>query len=282
MNLFYVPALLLFLVFVVYPFCRGVFLSFTNWNGYSQTYHMVGFKNYLRFFQDKNVLTAFINTIIYGFGSTLLQNILGLSFALMLNQKFLGRSVCRTVIYMPVMIASLIMGYIMYFFVCYDGGAINDIVVALGRNRVDWMADGTRAVIIITLINSLQYAGISMVIYLAGLQNIPGMYYEAAAIDGVRSWQKFRSITLPLLIPAVSSAVVINLIGGLKLFDIIMALTNGGPGYSSNSLSTLVQRTYFASENAGYASTIGLISFVFILIVSNIVVGYFNKKVVSM
>lgn len=281
-NIFYIPMLILFFVFVIYPLFKGVYLSFTNWNGYSQNYKMIGWSNYKRIFLDDKVVTSFINTIIYGFGSTLLQNVLGLSFALFLNQKFIGRGFCRTVIYMPVMIASLIMGYIMYFFVMYDGGALNDILMIFGADAVDWMAKGNRAVLILTLINSFQFAGVSMVIYLAGLQNIPIMYYEAANMDGVNRWGQFRYITFPLLIPAISSAVVINLIGGLKLFDIIMALTAGGPGYSSHSLSTLVNRTYFGSENAGYASAIGLVAFVFIIFVSNFFMRYFDKKEVDM
>jgi raffinose/stachyose/melibiose transport system permease protein len=278
MNLFYLPAMALFLIFVIYPLAQGVFLSFTNWNGYSQSYKMVGFNNFIHLFNDKNVLTAFLNTLIYGFGSTLLQNMLGLALALFLNQKFPGRWLGRTFVYLPVMIAPLIMGYIMYFFVSFGRGALNDILLLLHAEKVDWMANGLRAVFIMTLINALQFVGVSMVIYLAGLQNIPAMYYEAAAMDGMGNWGRFRYVTVPMLIPAVASAVVINLIGGLKLFDIIMALTSGGPGYSSHSLSTLIHRTYFGSENAGYASAIGLMAFLFIIVVSNIFVRMFEKK----
>ncbi len=282
MNLFYVPAILLFLVFVIYPFGKGIYLSFTNWNGYSQTYKMIGFSNYKRLLIDKNVLRALINTIIYGAGSTLIQNVLGLALALLLNQKFKGRAVIRTLVYLPVMIASLIMGYIMYFFFNFNNGALNDVIGLFGAAPVDWLANGNRGVFILTIINSLQFVGISMVIYLAGLQGISDMYYEAAAVDGVRPIQKFAYITLPLLMPAISSSITINLIGGLKLFDIIMSLTSGGPGYDTHSLSTLVHRTYFGSENAGYASAIGLISFVLIMVLSNVVVGYLQKKEVDL
>lgn len=282
MNLFYLPALVLFVIFVIYPLGKGIFLSFTNWNGYSQTYKMVGVANYIRMLTDQNVHRAFINTIIYGAGSTVLQNILGLGLALLLNQKFRGRTVVRTIVYLPVMIAPLIMGYIMYFFFSFDNGALNDVLALFGKEAVDWLADGNKGVAILTIVNSLQFVGISMVIYLAGLQGIPDMYYEAAAIDGVKSGQKFRYITLPLLMPAISSAITINLIGGLKLFDIISALTSGGPGYDTHSLSTLVHRTYFGSENAGYASAIGLISFLLIMILSNVVVKYLEKKEVDL
>ncbi len=281
MNWFYVPAILLFMVFVIYPFIKGGFLSLTNWNGYSQSYKIVGLNNYTRLFTDANVRTAFLNTLIYGFCSTLLQNVFGLALALFLNQKFRGRSVLRAIIYLPVMIAPLIMGYIMYFFFSYNRGAINDIVLLFGGQIVDWMADGPRAVAIMTVVNSIQFVGISMVIYLAGLQNIPAMYYEAAELDGARPFARFRYITFPMLMPAVSSAVIVNLIGGLKLFDIIMALTSGGPGYASHSLSTLVHRTYFGSENAGYASAIGLIAFLLIMLVSFGVNRIFSKREVD-
>ena len=281
-NLFYVPALALFAVFVVLPFIKGIYLSLTNWNGYSPNYKFVGLKNYARMLTDENVRTAFVNTIIYGFGSTLVQNVLGIAFAILLNKKFRGRSLIRTVIYLPVMIAPLIMGYIMYFFFTYNNGAVNDVLKLFGAQPVDWLAKGSRAVIILMLVNSLQFAGISMVIYLAGLQNIPTLYYDAAAIDGVNDRQRFFYVTLPLLMPAVTSSVTINLIGGLKLFDVISALTGGGPGYDTNSLSTLIHRLYFGSERAGYAAAVGLVFFVFIMIVSNIVVKALQKRQVDL
>lgn len=278
MDLFYIPAVILFFVFVIVPFGKGIFLSFTNWNGYSQSYKMVGFANYIRMFTDSNVLTAFKNTLIYGAGSTVIQNVLGILLAVFLNQKFHGRGVVRTVIYLPVMIAPLIMGYIMYFFFTYNNGAINDILALFGMAPVDWLADGSRAVLILTLVNSLQFVGISMVIYLAGLQNISAMYYEAAAIDGASVFQEFYHVTLPLLTPAITSSVTINLIGGLKLFDVISALTSGGPGYETHSVSTLIHRFYFGGERAGYASAVGLVFFVFIMIISNLVVKSLEKR----
>ncbi len=281
MNLFYIPAIILFMIFVIYPLVKGIYLSFTNWNGYSQTYKLVGLDNYVRMLSDQNVHRAFINTIVYGVGSTVLQNVLGLGLALLLNQKFRGRAFTRTLVYLPVMIAPLIMGYIMYFFFSFDNGALNDVIGLFGKAPVDWLAKGTTGVIVMTIVNSLQFVGISMVIYLAGLQGISDMYYEAAAMDGVKPVQRFCYITLPLLTPAISSSVTINLIGGLKLFDIIMALTSGGPGYDTHSLSTLVHRTYFGSENAGYASAIGLVSFVLIMVLSNIVVKYLESKEVE-
>ena len=282
MNIFYIPALLLILFFVLWPLIEAFRISFTQWNGYSQDYKYIGIKNYLKRFKDSNFLISFRNTIIYGFGSTLLQNLLGLAYAVFLNSRFKGHSIVRTFIYMPVMISSLIMGYIIYFFVMYNRGVFNEIIGIFGMTAVDWMASGNRGVIIITLMNSWQYVGIAMVIYMAGLQNIPKMYLEAAEIDGANPWQRFRHITFPLLLPSISSAVVLNLIGGLKLYDIIISLSGGGPGFSTHSLASYVSNQYFKAQNAGYSAAVGIFTFLFIMVVSNIFTNYFSKKEVDM
>lgn len=282
MNVFYIPALLLILFFVLWPLIEAFRISFTQWNGYSQDYKYIGLKNYLKLFKDSNFLIAFRNTIIYGFGSTLLQNLLGLAYAVFLNSRFKGHSVVRTFIYMPVMISSLIMGYIIYFFVQYNRGIFNEMIGIFGMAPIDWMASGTRGVIIITLMNSWQYVGIAMVIYMAGLQNIPQMYLEAAEIDGASPWQRFRHITFPLLLPSISSAVVLNLIGGLKLYDVIISLSGGGPGFSTHSLASYVSNQYFKAQNAGYPAAVGIFTFLFIMVVSNIFTNYFSKKEVDM
>ena len=282
MNVFYIPALLLILFFVLWPLIEAFRISFTQWNGYSQDYKYIGLKNYLKLFKDSNFLIAFRNTIIYGFGSTLLQNLLGLAYAVFLNSRFKGHSVVRTFIYMPVMISSLIMGYIIYFFVQYNRGIFNEMIGIFGMAPIDWMASGTRGVIIITLMNSWQYVGIAMVIYMAGLQNIPQMYLEAAEIDGASPWQRFRHITFPLLLPSISSAVVLNLIGGLKLYDVIISLSGGGPGFSTHSLASYVSNQYFKAQNAGSSAAVGIFTFLFIMVVSNIFTNYFSKKEVDM
>ncbi len=281
-NLMYMPALVLFGLFVIFPFITGIKISFTNWNGFSQSYQFVGFDNYLTMFKDKNVWSSFGNTIVYGVGSTLFQQIAGLLMALVINSKFKGRTIGRTILYMPVLIAAVIMGYMWYFIFQYDRGALNDIVMLLGFEPVDWLTQGSITVWLIVGVNTLQYFGISMVIYLAGLQGISDMYYEAADIDGATAISKFFHITVPLLMPAISTSVTLNLIGGLKLFDVIKALTNGGPGYSTHSLSTLVNFTYFNNQSAGYASTMGLLLFVFIVLVSIGAQKYFRSKEVEL
>ncbi len=281
-NLMYLPALILLSVFIFYPFIQGVRYSFTNWDGYSEHFRWVGLLQYQRFLTDPDMLRTIVNTFIYGCGSTLLQNILGLAYALFLDQNIRGKGFVRTIVYLPIIISPLIMGYISYFFFQYDGGAANDVLHVLGRAPVDWLGNGPTAVWIITFVNTYQYMGVAMIIYLAGLQAIPREYQDAAAIDGASALTRFRFITLPLLMPAITVSVVYNVIGGLKLFDVIVAMTNGGPGYASQSLSTMMYNLYFAREDAGYAATLGNIMFLIITVVGVALLFALRRKEVRL
>lgn len=278
MSLFYIPAICLIVFFVIRPFCETVYISLCKWNGYSPNKVFVGLKNYVEMFSDKRLWTALVNTLIYSLVSTVLQNAIGLAAALFVNSRFKGNNIVRVVIYMPIMISSLIMGYIMYFFLTYDNGVLNDILGIFGVAPVDWLANGKWGIFFITLINIWQYAGYCMIIYLSGLQNISKAYLEAAQIDGAGRFAQFRYVTLPMLIPAITTAVMIDLINGLKIFDGIISLTNGGPNYSTHSMMTYLNSQYFLAEKAGYASAIGVAAFVIIMIVSLLGNRYFEKK----
>ncbi|MBO9610379.1 MAG: sugar ABC transporter permease [Paenibacillaceae bacterium] len=280
-SLMYAPALILFAVFVAYPLLSGIQISFTNWNGYSQKYAYIGFENYGKLLTDVRIKRALLNTLVYGFGSAILQNGFGLMYALLLNLKFRSRIWVRTIVYLPVIVAQLIMGYIWYFLVQYDGGAINDALTAFGLEPVDWMAQGTRAVWIITGINAFQFVGTSMIIYLAGIQGIPPSLQEAATIDGADAWRRFSRITLPLLIPAITTSFMLNLIGGLELFAIVISLTSGGPGFATHSMSSLINYFYFENQNAGYAAAIGLVTFLLVVAVSLVMMKLFRKREVE-
>ena len=281
MNWFYLPALFIMVLFVAYPFVQTIGLSFTRWNGYGKIKTYIGFLNYSRMFSDRYFFLSFRNTLIYGISCTLLQNVFGLALALLVNSRYKGNNIVRTVVYLPIMIASVVMGYIMYFFLTYNRGILNDIIGAAGMAPVDWLASPFYAVFFITIVNSWQYVGICMVLYLAGLQSIPSAYYEAAAVDGASTMQRFGNITIPLLMPAIQTSVIINLIGGFKLYGVIMALTNGGPGHYSESLTSYITNRYFEAEKAGYSAAIGLITFLFIMIVSYILNRYFRSKEVQ-
>ncbi|WP_313357436.1 sugar ABC transporter permease [Microbacterium sp.] len=282
LNWFYVPALALFAVFSIYPLISGISLSLTNWNGYSRSKAFVGFDNYLRLLDDEVFRTALVNTLIYGVGSTVIQQVLGLGLAVVLDRIVRGAALLRAVIYLPVMVSPVVLGTMYYLIFRYNNGALNDARALFGADKVAWLSDAGFAITAIVLVNSLQFVGISMVIYLAGLQSVPTEYYEAAQLDGATWWQSFRSITLPLLQPAFATSIVLNLIGGLKLFDIVQVLTGGGPGQSTHSVSTLIGETYFSNQAAGYSAAIGVVLFVLIVAVTFVLNSLLNQKRVEL
>lgn len=275
------PAFLLIVIFMIVPLGNALRVSFFKWNGYSQKMKFIGLKNYRSLFSDKVFWRSTVNTFIYGFGSTLLQNIMGLSAAIFVNKEFKGRNFVRLILYMPIMISGVIMGAIQYYIFNYENGVLNNILNLFGVGNIYWMETGPRAVMIITLINSWQAMGFCMLIYLAGLQNIPKMYQEAALLDGATKRQIFFKVKLPLLMPAVTTAVITNLIGGFKLYDIIVTLTNGGPNRKSLSLSYYISLLYFSDEKAGYSSAVGIALFVIIFLVAVPINHYLRSREVE-
>ncbi|TFC55794.1 sugar ABC transporter permease [Cryobacterium sp. TMT2-15-1] len=264
-NLFYVPTLLVLIVFTVYPLVSGIQLSLTSWDGYSPEKAFTGVDNYVRMLTDSTFHLVLLNTLVYGVGSTLIQQVLGLGLAVLLDRPVRGRAVLRAIIYLPVLVSPVIMGTMYYFLFQYNNGALNTVGAVFGVEKTAWFDDAGIAVAIIVIVNSAQFVGISMIIYLAGLQSIPEDIKQAASLDGASGWAHFRHITLPLLQPAFATSIVLNLIGGLKLFDMIKVLTGGGPGYATNSVSTYISVAYFNNQAAGYASAMGVVLFVLIL-----------------
>ena len=276
-----IPAFALIIIFMIIPLGNAVKVSFFRWNGYSQNMKFYGLKNYQKFLGDKVFWRSTLNTFVYGFGSTILQNIFGMAAALFVNKQFKGRNFIRLILYMPIMIAGVIMGAIQYYIFNFDNGVLNNILNLFGISSVYWMKTGPRAVAIITLVNSWQTMGFCMLIYLAGLQNIPKMFEESALLDGASKRQIFFKIDIPLLIPAITTAVITNLIGGLKLYDIIVTLTNGGPNRKSLSLSYYISLLYFNDEKAGYSAAVGLALFVLIFVVSVPINKFLRSKEVE-
>lgn len=276
-----IPAFLMIFIFMIVPLGNALRVSFFKWNGYSQKMNFIGWENYISLFTDKVFWRSTFNTFIYGFGSTLLQNIMGLSVAIFVNRKFRGRNLVRVILYMPIMISGVIMGAIQYYIFNYENGVLNNLLNLFGISNIYWMETGIQAVLIITLINSWQTMGFCMLIYLAGLQNIPKIYKEAALLDGATKVQTFIKVDLPLLMPAITTAVITNLIGGLKLYDIIVTLTNGGPNRKSLSLSYYISLLYFNDEKAGYSSAVGIALFVIIFLVAVPINRYLRSREVE-
>lgn len=281
-NYMIVPAFLLFSIFFIYPLFRGIGLSLTDYDGMTKA-NFVGLDNFVEFFKDKRALNDVKTTILFALGSAPLLNIFGFLYALLLDRKFIGKSVVRTIIYLPAVISPLIMGYIWYFILQPQRGFIYSIIESISANAVEfnWLGNSTMALWVIVIVNVWQFVGMTMVIYLAGLQAIPEELHEAGKIDGATYIQSIRYITLPMMIQPIKINVITNIIGSLAVFDIIIALTDGGPGYSTESLSIYIMRKCYGSFT-GYSTAVAIILFFIVLIPVVISFKYLNSKNVEM
>ena len=260
------PALLLFCTFFVYPLFRGVGMSLTDWDGMGEATY-IGLANFARFFQDSRALGDIRTTLIFAAGSAVLLNLMGLLYALLMEKPFHGRSAARVVIYLPAIISPLIMGYIWYFLLQPGRGFLHYAFAQLGMTDLigNWMSSYPSTLLVLILVNVWQFSGMTMIIYLAGLQSIPTEISEAALIDGASNLQRFWRVSVPMLMPAIRINVVTNIIGSLSVFDVIMALTEGGPGYATESLSIYIMRMCYGSRT-GYSTAVAMILFFIILV----------------
>lgn len=260
------PALILFGTFFVYPLALGLGMSLTDWDGMGKA-AFIGIDNFTAFFRDTRAMGDIRTTVVFAIGSAVLLNIAGLFYALLMDKHFRGQGIVRVIIYLPAIISPLIMGYIWYFLLQPGRGFLYHALEQLSAafSLGNWMGSYGSTMTILILVNVWQFAGMTMIIYLAGLQSIPLELIEAARIDGAGSYKRFTQVTLPLLMPAIRINVVTNIIGSLSVFDIIMALTEGGPGYATESLSIYIMRMCYGSRT-GYSTAVAIILFFIILI----------------
>lgn len=260
------PAFILFTVFFLYPLGKGIGMSLTDWDGIRKA-NFIGLDNFFSFFRDERAVNDIRTTLLFALGSAPLLNIIGLCYALLMDSKFKGKGIARMIIYLPAIISPLIMGYIWYLLLQPGRGFLFHVLDNLGKGEWlgNWTSGYATSMVVLVLVNVWQYAGMTMVIYLAGLQAIPGELYEAAKMDGATAMGRFRYVTLPLLIPSIRINVVTNIIGSLSVFDIVMSLTGGGPGYSTETLSIYIMRMCYGSKT-GYSTAVAIIMFFIILV----------------
>lgn len=260
------PAIILFGLFFIYPLTQGIGISLTDSNGISQP-QFIGFQNFVEFFKDERAKKDVATTVLFALGSAPLLNLFGFVYALVLDRSFKGKSVVRAIIYLPAVISPLIMGYVWYFILQPDRGFLYHVLqnLNLGVLSGNWLGNPRSALIVLILINVWQFVGMTMIIYLAGLQSIPKELYEACEIDGAGYAKSLWYITIPMLVQSIKINVVTNIIGSLSVFEVIIALTDGGPGYSTESLSIYILRMLYGSFT-GYSTAVAMILFAIIII----------------
>jgi raffinose/stachyose/melibiose transport system permease protein len=244
----------------------GGLFAFTDWTGIG-SFTWIGIDNFVEIFHDPANLGALGNTLLLAFGAVVLTNIAGLALALGLNRGLRTRHVLRVLFFMPVVLSPLAVSFIWKFIFEYDG-PLNGFLQAVGLDSWvrPWLADPDWAIWAILVVIVWQNTGFAMVIYMAGLAAVPVEVEEAAAIDGASLRQRFFSIVLPCIRPAVAIATTLGLVNGLRVFDQIIALTGGGPAEATETLATEVYKESFALGNFGYGAALALLLTLIILV----------------
>lgn len=280
---FLIPAVIIYLVFFIYPMIISITYSFTSMHFARLEWGFVGFENYIRLFTEAEVSTAITNTIYFAFFSTVFVNILALFIAICFDHKFRGANLLRMFIFAPAVIGGLIVGYAWTFVLSSSQhGLANVFLAIINVGPISWFGDVRFAMNSIIFVYIWQWTGWCMVIYQANLQTIPEEYYEAAAIDGASVIQRVFRITLPNMVTSVTINSVLFMIGGLRVYDIIIATTRGGPGYATETFTTVLVRTIFGMNQFGYGSAIAVVLFLVILavtLVQLVILNIWEKKV---
>jgi raffinose/stachyose/melibiose transport system permease protein len=266
---FVLPALALYAFVVLVPSVKGVWYAFSNWDGLSPTYKMIGLGNFRTLLHDPDARGALEHTLLIAVSITILQNGVGLLLALGVNSKIKSRNLLRVFFFAPAVLTPIVTAYLWQNLLSPDGG-VNVMLRNLGLARLvhPWLGSPKLAVWAVVFVIIWQFAGYSMVIFLAGLQSIPQEIYEATALDGAGPVRRFRSVTWPLLAPALTINLMLSIIGGIKLFDQVWGLTNGGPGHASETLSTLLYKDAFQLGEFAYGITIAVVLTVIVAVVS--------------
>ncbi|MFA9465546.1 MAG: carbohydrate ABC transporter permease [Velocimicrobium sp.] len=242
-----IPGLLLFVIFFIIPSIGGLILSFYKMLGFDfGSAKFAGISNYLDVFTQPNMRRAIYNSFIFAFVTTVLKMIFGLLLAMALNKKLVFTNGLRTIFFMPAVINTVAVGLIFSSMMHPANGLINNCLnhAGLGVLAQSWLTNQKLAIFSICAIEVWKWSGFTMVILLSGMQAISRDFFEAAEIDGVNGWQKFRYIIVPLLLPSINNALILNIIGGLKVFDLIQATTQGGPGSTTEVFGTLIYKSF--------------------------------------
>jgi len=266
---FLFPSLLIYVVFVIGTMVYSLVLSFTNWDGISRTFNFIGLVNYFKLFNDAQFYNAIKNNLIWVVISLLLPMFLGLLLAVLIDRQIRGENTFKSIFYLPMTISFVVIAVIWSWVYEPNLGILNTFLRAIGLGFLSraWLANQSTALFSIIIAASWQLTGYSMVLFLAGLRNISPELIEAAKLDGANSWQSFWHVIFPMLRSVRTVVIGTILINSFRVFDLVFAMTKGGPGNASNVLAMFMYREAFLKYRMSYGSTIAVIQFVIILII---------------
>lgn len=276
------PAAIIFGFFFMLPVIMSFVMSMTDWNlSRFSTPKFIAFENFSYIFKDPKFATSSFNTFVFAISTAFLKTFLGLILALALNRRLRSKNFMRTLYYLPAVLSMVVVGIMMKSIFRMDG-LFNQVLegIGLAQFKLDWIMNKSTAMTTVIIAEVWRWTGFNMAIFIAGLQGISTDYYEAARIDGATPAQMLKKITIPLLIPSFTVNIVFNVIGGLKVFDQVFIITGGGPGFTTQVLSTYVFTNY-SQGLLGRSTAMGLILFIVVFISATLVNRVLKKREVD-
>lgn len=261
------PALALVALFVLIPIVIAAYLSLTDWDGFTIPPSWVGLRNYERLLQDPEVFRAAAYTAVIAVVGTLACNALGLGIALLLNRNSRVNTVMRVLVFSPYVIGPIILGFL-WASILGTNGAVNSLLTSLGVDRVPFLADPAWAMVTTVLVIIWASFGLNVILYLAGLQTLDSSLLEAATIDGAGPWATFWRVKLPVLAPTVTLNIVLAAIGLLRVYEIVLALTAGGPAGTTQTVVFTILTTSFSRSQLGYGAAQSVVLMIVIVAVT--------------
>lgn len=274
------PAFVLFTIGIIVPIVLCLYYSFTEWDGFSAHIQFVNIQNYINIFRDKSVMSSWAFTIKFAVLNAGIADILTLLLAVLMDKAMKGVKLYRTILFIPCLFSSIVTGFV---WTKIYAVVLPDICARLHLNwNLQLLGNADTVTIGLTIANIWQWSGLWMMIYLAALQSIPTEYYEAAKIDGANGIQKFIKITVPLLMPAITTCTIGLTTGALKTYDILVTSTQGGPGRASTSIIYYLYTAIFEHKLYGYGSSIAVTLILLLLAVAVFQIRLFRKKEVQL
>lgn len=284
-TLFFIaPAFILFTLFIIVPTLSSVYYSLTSWDGVSPNIKFVGLANFKEIFTSARFGNALKNTIILTVFITVLENIFALGLALVVDHVRWGKNLFRSAFYVPVLISGIVSGFIWKIMYNYNFGTFNAVLKGLGLQdlRQDWLGNTGMVLFMVGIVLIWKGVGYYMIIYLASLQSVSQDLIEAAQIDGASPWQRFRAITIPMISGAFTINFTLSLINGLKVFDQINVMTDGGPGFTTETLVYLLYKVGFNEGRQGFGTAVGLMLLFIIIILNTVQQKFLRGREVQM
>jgi len=275
---FYLPAAIVCGVLFLFPTFASLFFSLTRWTLFDWTF--IGLGNFAQFFREPFLVQGLINTLIYGVVTSGMKVVLGLLLAVLLTSQIAARGYLRSVVFFPVLVSTIGVGITFTALMHPTQGVINETLELFGVDGPGWLTNPKLALLSVALVDVWKGVGLATVIYMAGLASIPQEYFEAAEIDGASAFQNFWNVTLPLSWPATVTVIILSLIGGLRSFDLIWAMTRGGPGFTSDVMASVIYKQYQAGFY-GLSTAGNVVLFVLVAAIIVPVSFFLNRKEVS-